>query len=214
MFLRKHCRSIVYVVLFSACVLSLKEQQTAHAMSIHRRGAEDAEITQRKTSAPLLRSLRLGGERVLYISSQTQKRDHLTEKEDELIREFQEIDKRIDIFIKAADRRILVLTNPNATQKKKEEETWGPLPTGSKLELLQDYKRILEEAEEKMDDALNRDSKSPALEKALNKIKEAATRQVAQMRALAPQLTDKKEQRALADAIEEAETVSKASTDK
>jgi hypothetical protein len=145
------------------------------------------------------------------VSAQTQKRDHLTEKEDELVREFQEIDKRIEIFVKAADRRILVLTNPNATQKKREEENWGPLPTGGKLELLQDYKRILEEAEEKMDDALNRDSKSPALDKALSKFKEGVLRQIPQLRALASQLTDKREQRALAEAIEEAETVSRAS---
>jgi hypothetical protein len=147
-------------------------------------------------------------------SSQVKKRDHLTEKEDELVREFQEIDKRIDIYTKAADRRLLVLTNPNATQKKREEETWGPLPQGTKLELLQDYKRILEETEEKLDDALNRASKVPALEKALNKFKEAAMRQIPQLRALAPQLTDKREQRALAEAIEEAETVTKASSDK
>jgi len=144
---------------------------------------------------------------------QAQQRDHLTEKEDELLREFQVIDKRIDIFIKAADRRLMVLADPNATQKKREEETWGPLPKGSKLELLQDYKRILLEAEEKMDDGLYR-GKSPALEKALNKFKESAVRQIPLLRALAPQLTDKREQRALEEAIEEAETVSKASFDK
>jgi hypothetical protein len=149
----------------------------------------------------------------LEARAQNQERDHLTEKEDELLREFQVIDKRIEIFIKAADRRLLVLGNPNATQKKKEEETWGPLPTGSKLELLQDYKRILEEAEEKMDDGLYR-GKGPALEKALGKFKESALRQIPLLRALAPQLTDKREQRALEEAIQEAETVSQASFDK
>src|SRR5689334_5450497 len=84
--------------------------------------------------------------------AQSKKRDHLTEQEVDQVRENQEIDKRIEVFIKCAERRILVLTTPNATQKKKEEETWGPLPTGTKAELLMDYKRILEEAEEKMDD--------------------------------------------------------------
>jgi len=143
---------------------------------------------------------------------QTKKRDHLTEKEDELVREFQEIDKRIEIYIKAADRRLLVLAKPTATQGKKEEGNWGPLPTGTKLELIQDYKRILEEAEDKLDDLLNRDSKPPGLEKALNKFKEAATRQIPQLRALASQITEKSEQRALAEAIEEAETVTKASS--
>lgn len=146
--------------------------------------------------------------------SQAVKRDHLTEKEDELVREVQEIDKRVEVFIKAADRRLLVLGNPNATQKKKEEESWGPLPTGSKLELLQDYKKILEEAEEKLDDSLNRDSKNPLLEKGFKAFVEAAKRQIPALKALAPQLADKREQRALAEAIAEAETVAGASPGK
>jgi hypothetical protein len=150
--------------------------------------------------------------------AQSQKRDHLSDQEADLLRNFQEIDKRMEIFAKAADRRLLVLTDPGATQKKKDEEIWGPLPTGAKLELLQDYKRILEEAEEKLDDWYNRGAggggKDNSLQKALSKFKEAVTKQIPQLRALAPRLTDKREQRALAEAIEEAETVTKASADK
>lgn len=137
-------------------------------------------------------------------------RDHLTEQEVDQVRDVQQIDLRIEVFIKAADRRILVLTNPNATQKKKEEETWGPLPTGTKAELLGDYKKILEEGEEKMDDFFEREPKSDLLKKALRKFKDAANRQIPQLRALAAQLTEKADQRALAEAIEEAETVTKA----
>lgn len=137
-------------------------------------------------------------------------RDHLTEQEVDQVREVQQIDLRIEVFIKAADRRILVLTNPNATQKKKEEETWGPLPTGTKAELLSDYKKILEEGEEKMDDFFEREPKSDLLKKALRKFKDAANRQIPQLRAMAAQLTEKADQRALAEAIEEAETVTKA----
>jgi hypothetical protein len=151
---------------------------------------------------------------VMFAASQAQtdKRDHLTEQEVDLVREFQEIDKRTEVFIKAAERRLLVLVDPNAVQKKKEEEVWGPLPKGTKLELLQDYKHILEEAEEKLDDWNNRGGNDKLLPKALSKFKEAATRHITQLRALAPQLTDKREQRALAEAIEEAEIVTKAST--
>jgi hypothetical protein len=151
---------------------------------------------------------------VFFVASQaqTEKRDHLTEQEVDLIREYQEIDKRTEVFIKAAERRLLLLADPNATQKKKEEEIWGPLPKGTKLELLQDYKQILEEAEEKLDDWNNRGGNDKLLPKALSKFKEAATRHIAQLRAMAPQLTDKREQRALAEAIAEAEVVTKAST--
>jgi hypothetical protein len=146
--------------------------------------------------------------------AQPQKRDHLTEKETDQVREIQQIDQRIGVCIKAAERRILVLVNPDANQSKKDEEVWGPLPTGTKLELLTDYKRILEEAEEKMDDALQRDGKADFLKKALSKFKDATNKQIPQLRALASKLTDKKEQRALAEAIEEAETVTKADFNK
>jgi hypothetical protein len=148
---------------------------------------------------------------LLHPSVEAQKRDHLTEQEVDLVREAQAIDQRIMVFIKVADRRLLVLATPNPTQKKKEEEIWGPLPTGTKLELLTDYKRILEEAEEKLDDAYERGAKNELIPKALSKFKEAVTRQIAQLRGLASQVTDPKEQRALAEAIEEAETVTKGS---
>jgi len=157
-------------------------------------------------------ALVLSGVRFAVARAQTDKRDHLTEQEADLVRENQKIDKRIEVFIKAAERRLLVLANPNATQKKKDEETWGPLPQGTKLELLQDYKHILEEAEEKLDDWNSRGGKDKLLPKALNKFKESATQHIPQLRALQPQLTDKREQRALAEAIEEAEIVTKAST--
>lgn len=142
--------------------------------------------------------------------AQQAQRDHLTEGEADLVREMQIIDQRVEVFIRAADRRLLVLANPNAVQKKKEEERWGPLPKGTAVELLVDYRNILSEAMEKLDDANER--KDPLLVKALNKFKEAAARQIAEMKALAPKLADAREQRALAEAIGEAEIASKGST--
>ncbi|MBS1811815.1 MAG: hypothetical protein JST84_26885 [Acidobacteria bacterium] len=143
----------------------------------------------------------------LALPAHAQKRDHLTEKEVDWVREVQVIDKRIEVFIKAADRRILVLVNPDAKQPKKEEEKWGPLPTGTKAELLEDYKHILEEAEEKLDDAYSRNDNLIA--KALSKFKEAARKHLEQLRSLESKMTETKELRALAEAIEEAETVTK-----
>ncbi len=136
-----------------------------------------------------------------------QQRDHLTEKEVDWVREVQVIDKRVEVFIKAADRRLLVLVNPDAKQTKKEEEKWGPLPTGTKAELLQDYKKILEEAEEKLDDA--NDRKDALIPKALSKFKEAARKQLEQLRSLETKMTETRELKALSEAIEEAETVTK-----
>lgn len=138
-----------------------------------------------------------------------QPRDHLTEGEADLVREMQIIDQRIDIFIQAADRRLLVLSNPGAVQKKKEEERWGPLPTGTRLELLVDFKKIFAEAMEKIDDAAARSKSDPLLGKALDKLKKAASRQITELRALSSKLADKREERALLEAIEEAEVASK-----
>src|SRR5262245_52785928 len=136
---------------------------------------------------------------VLFAASRAQKekRDHLTDQEADLVRDYQEIDKRTDVFIKAAERRLLVLADPNATQKKKEEEVWGPLPQGTKLELLQDYKHILEEAEEKLDDWNSRGGKDKLLRKALNKCKEAAAQHIPQLGALEAPLMEQGDQRAL-----------------
>ena len=139
------------------------------------------------------------------------RRDHLTEKEVALVREYQELDLRVEVFLRAAERRLLVLTNPEPKQKKKEEELWGPLPTGSRLELLQDYRRILEELEEKLDDTLNLDPRNPLLKKSLKKAKEGATGHLTELRTLTSRLTDRAEQKALALAIEEAERVAAAS---
>lgn len=143
-------------------------------------------------------------------SAGLQTRDHLTEQEADMVRLNQIIDKRIEVFIKAADRRLLVLANPSATQKEKEEEVWGPLPEGSYVELLTDYRRILLEAEEKLDDVLNRDSRSKELDKAVKKFKEAAMKHLPQLKVLAPKMKDRREQRALEEAIAEAELVTQA----
>jgi len=146
---------------------------------------------------------------VCLAPARAQQRDHLTEEEADQVREMQEIDKRVEVFIHAADRRLLLLTNPDAKQTKKEEEKWGPLPKGTRAELLEDYRKILAEAMEKLDDAYERDRNNKLIPKALAKFKEAAIRQLAQLRALAPRATEKREQRALAEAVEEAETATK-----
>ena len=63
-----------------------------------------------------------------------QSRDHLTPQEIDLVKEAQELDKRTEVFVKAADRRLLVLTGATAGSEKqleKHSEKWGELPTGS-----------------------------------------------------------------------------------
>lgn len=114
-------------------------------------------------------------------------RDHLTEQEADLVRDAQEIDKRIDVMIRAVERRLLVLTDPQAEgtkQVQKEMEKWGPLPKGSRYDLFTDISKILDEAITNIDDASERTPSNETLNKALRKLSEASTRFVAQLETL------------------------------
>ena len=120
-----------------------------------------------------------------------QRRDHLTPQEVDLIKEAQILDKRIEVFIKAADRRLLVLkggpttTNAaNAKQLKKESEKWGELPTGSRAELVQDIARILDEAITNIDDVSARDERNPLIAKSLRKLGSAVNSIMEQLKPL------------------------------
>ena len=79
-------------------------------------------------------------------------RDYFTAEEIELIRDAQEIDHRIDILVHAIDRRFAALKLEVASPKRpKKDEAWGELPTGTRLELLYDVKRILQKAIDDID---------------------------------------------------------------
>src|SRR5215204_815427 len=106
----------------------------------------------------------------------TVQRDHLTLLEVDRVKEAQILDKRIEVFIKAAERRLMVLTNTQATnakQLKKDTELWGDLPTGSRAELIGDIARILDEAITNIDDVSGRDERNPLIPKALRKLAQA-----------------------------------------
>lgn len=127
---------------------------------------------------------------LLFFSSPAnafQTREHLTPQEIDLVKDAQVLDKRVDILIKAADRRMLVL-NAGATdaattkQLKKDSETWGELPVGSRAELISDIARIFDEAITNIDDVSSRDEKNPLISKSLRKLAAAASRIVEQLK--------------------------------
>src|ERR1700752_216469 len=113
-----------------------------------------------------------------------QARDHLTPQEVDLVKEAQILDKRIDVFVKGADRRMIVLTNSagaNAKQLKKDAELWGDLPTGSRAELVGDIARILDEAITNIDDVSAREERNPLVPKALRRLAQATNTIMAQV---------------------------------
>ncbi len=91
-------------------------------------------------------------------AAKAQRRDYFTSQEIELVRDANEIDKRVDVLIKAIDRRLLVINNDSSqvNEVRKVEEKWGALPTGSRVELLSDISKIFEKAIEDIDDLAER----------------------------------------------------------
>ena len=85
-------------------------------------------------------------------------RDYFTPEEIELIRDAQEIDRRINVLTHAIDRRFEALKINVAAPKiaAKEKGDWGELPPGTRFELLIDVKRILQKAIDDIDSLAER----------------------------------------------------------
>lgn len=119
-----------------------------------------------KMSGPNLINLRRGGIVALFcilifavcISEvRAQSRDFLTAAEIDLVRDAQEIDLRIAVLVRAADRRFGVLNvDVAAPVIKKQSEAWGELPKGERIELLFDVKRLLQKAIDDIDNLSER----------------------------------------------------------
>jgi hypothetical protein len=124
------------------------------------------------------------------VTAPLQSREHLTPKEIDLIKDSQELDKRIDVFVKAAERRLLVLNGVDAAsakQLKKDADSWGELPSGTRAELIGDIAKIFDEAITNIDDLNSRDERNPLIPKALRKLAAAATRTLEQLKPLQAQ---------------------------
>lgn len=131
------------------------------------------------TLAALVFTSSLAAYALSNLSDLTQARDHLTPEEIDLVKDAQELDLRIDVFIRAVDRRLQMITGvkvESTKQQKKDSEKWGELPVGSRAELIGDIAKILDEAITNIDDVSARDDKNPLIAKALRKLGVEATR--------------------------------------
>ena len=123
-------------------------------------------------------------------ASTLQKRDHLTPQEVDLVKEAQALDKRIEVFVKAAERRLLVINGSsaaNAKQLKKDAERWGELPSGSRAELVSDIAQILDEAITNIDNVSEHDERNPLLPKSLRKLAQFVNSAMTQLKPLSAQ---------------------------
>ncbi len=133
-----------------------------------------------------------------------QRRDHLNEMEVELVRDAQAIDLRMEIFIKAIDRRFLVLNNDSSQVKQvqKDTEKWGELPKGTRTELLHDIEKILDESISKIDDVASHDVKSKLLPVAVNFLADGVNRFVPELKSQLDKAADEKERGSILNALE------------
>ena len=143
------------------------------------------------------------------------KRDSLTEAEVELVRDAQAIDARTDVFVRAVERRFLVLNNqtaPDDKKSKKEAEKWGEPPSGTRLELLTDIKKILAEAIDNIDDvAAHVKTDDKFFQKAVRKLAQASNKFLPELKAELDKATNEKEKGAILSSIESCEQVIEAS---
>jgi len=137
---------------------------------------------------------------LLAISATGQQRDHLTDAETDLVRFYQEIDKRTEVFIKAADRRFAIINGaaqPATKKLVKDEPEWGDPPKGNRTELLGDIAGILDEAITNIDNVASRDAKNPLLSRSLRKLSNAANGYLNQLNSIKTKVTDPDEVAAL-----------------
>ena len=137
---------------------------------------------------------------LLAISATAQQRDHLTDAETDLVRFHQELDKRTEVFIKAADRRFAIINGtaqPAAKKLVKDEPEWGDPPKGTRAELLGDIAGILDEAITNIDNVSSRDARNPLLSRSLRKLSTAANGYLNQLNSMKTKVTDPDEVAAL-----------------
>ena len=133
----------------------------------------------------------------LPFTANAQKRDNLTNEEDLIVREIQEIDGRMQVFVKIIDRRLFALNDPNAkTSKQAQKDTnndWGELRTGTIGELFWDIQKTLDEAVGKIDDVAERDQKNPLFGKAVHVLSDGCTKWQPQFKIFLDKATDDKD---------------------
>jgi hypothetical protein len=142
-------------------------------------------------------------------------REHLTPEEIELVRDNQLLDARTGVFIKAAERRLLAVTNPAESAKNapKDKEKWGELK-GTRAQLFYDISKILDEAVVNVDDVAAHDPQSPLLRKSLYMLAAAAGRILPELAKLRESLTEEAETDQLDRALETAREISDAARER
>src|SRR4030095_15820071 len=177
------------------CVARSNAGKVAYSKSV----ARHDQTPMKHLSRSVLRFLPLTGllaGMILFAGAVQAQRDHLTDAETALIRYYRELDKRTEVFIKAADRRFAIINGtaqPSTKKANKEEPDWGDVPKGTRAQLLDDVAGILDEAITNIDDVSRRDEKNPMISRSLRKLTAAVNGYLAQLNAMKDKITDRDE---------------------
>ncbi len=157
----------------------------------------------------LLGSLTVAASHTAGRAHESQRREHLTPQEIDRVRDAQVLDRRIAVFIKAAERRLSALTDPawlTSRQAQKEVEEWGEIK-GTRAELISDLAGILDEAITNIDDVSARTPRSSLIPKALKKLAEASARFLTQLIPMRDRAPEGPEREALEQAIDHSQAI-------
>lgn len=142
-------------------------------------------------------------------------REHLTPEEIELVRDNQLLDARTGVFIKAAERRLLAVTNPAEAAKTsaKDKEKWGEVK-GTRAQLFYDISKILDEAVVNVDDVAVHNPDTPLLRKSLYMLGQAAGRILPELTKLREGVNEEAEADQLDRALETVKEIAEAARER
>ena len=154
---------------------------------------------------------------LVAVDASAQRRDYMTELEIELVRDAQDIDKRIDVLTKMIDRRFsaLGINVGGWKQSEKDIEKWGDVRAGTKMELLSDIRHLLQKAIDDVDDVSEHNentltqNKTEGLlfPKAVRSLAAAANRYLPQLKSTLAQTPDEREKGLILTSIESCEAI-------
>ena len=127
-----------------------------------------------------------------------------------MMRDMQSIDGRMEIFIKAIDRRLMVLKNTTAQHAKeieKDSKQWGELPKGTRTELLSDIRKILDEAIDKIDDVSEHDGKNELIPYSLHILADGAKKFIPELQQLRDTVTEPRESGLINNSLESCQEI-------
>jgi hypothetical protein len=154
---------------------------------------------------------------VVATFASAQRRDFMTEPEIELVRENQDIDKRIEVLTKMIDRRFnaLGVDVGGWKESQKDAKLWGDPPTGTPSNLTYDIRQLIQKAIDDIDDVAEHNENTLTQNKtegllfptAVRALAAAATRYMPALRSMLEKTKDERDKGVILTSIENCEAI-------